>query len=142
ERLFVADSNAQTVHVFDLKERRYSRWQPPEKMARFAQPVAVAWDAADGRLLVSDSAAGAVLVFGPGGEYAGTFGAGALKRPCGIVVDPPRGRILVADPGAHQVVVFSMGGDEIGRIGERGVGPGQFNFPTYVAVDSVGRLYV
>ena len=30
DRLFVADTNAQTVHVFDLRTRRYEQWKPAE----------------------------------------------------------------------------------------------------------------
>src|SRR5687767_14539961 len=39
-RLFVADTNAQVVHVFDLSTRKYERWQPAPKRP-FAQPVGI-----------------------------------------------------------------------------------------------------
>ncbi len=151
DRVFVADSGAQAVHVFDLFSRRYQQWRPPEKIARFSQPIALAWDPRavgpqgappGGRLLVSDSVEGVLFVFGDGGGYLGTLGKGSLKRPCGLVVDAARGRVLVADAGAHQVVVLSLDGHEIGRVGGRGVGLGEFNFPTNVALDAAGRLYV
>ena len=38
--------------------------------------------------------------------------------------------------------MFDSDGELLGGIGERGVGPGQFNFPTNVALDATGRLYV
>src|SRR5688500_9473666 len=43
KRVFVADSNAQLVHVFDLATRRYAQWAP-KKPLRFSQPVGVAYD--------------------------------------------------------------------------------------------------
>lgn len=51
-------------------------------------------------------------------------------------------RLLVADAGAHQIVLLSGTGELQARVGKRGTELGEFNFPTYVAVDSVGRVYV
>ncbi len=141
DRVFVADSNAQVVHVFDLISREYAMWRPPDEQGRFSQPVGIAWDPA-GRLLVADSVAGVVFTFNEAGAFTGTLGAGALKRPCGIAVDARGGRLLVADVAAHQIVVLGPEGRELERLGERGSGPGEFNFPTNLAIDSRGRLYV
>src|SRR5262245_33957519 len=49
-RLFVADSNAQVIHVFDLSTRKYERWQLDRKNL-FAQPVGVAYDTVNDRLI-------------------------------------------------------------------------------------------
>lgn len=141
DRLFVADSNAQVLHVFDLGTRKYQQWRPPEKHARFSQPVAVAYDPG-GRVLVSDSVAGVVFVFDDKGAYRGTLGEGKLKRPCGLAVDAQGGRLFIADAGAHQVVVLTPDDTEVARIGERGSALGQFNYPTNVAIGKDGRLYV
>ncbi len=143
-RIFVADSNAQSVHVFDLNTRAYAQWRPPttpKGSARFAQPVALAWDPA-GRLLVSDSVAARIFVFDAKGKYLGVFTEEALERPCGVVVDHEGGRVFVADSAAHQILVFGIDGRLVSRIGERGSGPGQFNYPTNVALDSRRRLWV
>jgi DNA-binding beta-propeller fold protein YncE len=94
-KVFVADSNGQTVHVFDLDSRRYGRWEPPEK---FGLPVALAWDGAGSRLLVSDSVAACVYAFDASGAMTAKLGAGALKRPAGIASDAG-GRVFVADVG-------------------------------------------
>ncbi len=141
DRVFVADSNDQLVHVFDLARRRYEQWRPPKDQAPLSQPVAVAFDPA-GRLLVSDPVAGVLVVFDGQGRYLGTLGERALKRPCGVAVDSAGRRLFVADAGAHQVVVLSADGEELSRIGQRGSEPGQFNFPTNVVLDRQGRLYV
>ncbi|MCP3902445.1 MAG: 6-bladed beta-propeller [Planctomycetes bacterium] len=147
DRLFVADSNAQVVHVFDLQKRRYEQWRPEEDTdgaegtGGFSQPVAVAWDPA-GRLLVSDPVAGAIFAFDDRGRSLGPMGSQFLLRPCGLVVDPVTRRIFVADTGTHQVVVLAVDGGLLQRIGSRGSEPGRFNFPTNVALDAAGRLYV
>jgi DNA-binding beta-propeller fold protein YncE len=140
-RVFVADPGIRGVHVFDLDTRRYELWRPPESAGDFTQPVGIA-RTPERCLLVADSVDGAILVFDDDGEYLGTLGDGLLQRPVGLAVDPRDGRIFVADPGAHLVFVLTPDGEEIARVGGRGVGPGEFNFPTHVALDGVGRLFV
>ena len=138
DRAFVADTNARVVHVFDLATRAYSTWKPTEG---FDTPVAVAFDAVNRRLLVSDSAAGWINEFDEKGAFVRRLGADALERPCGVVVMGD-GRLLVADVSAHQLVVLSRDGAELGRMGHRGTGLGEFNFPTNLAIAPDGRIFV
>ncbi len=140
-RVFVCDSNAQVVHVFNLKTRQYEQWLPDETARGFSQPVGIAVDML-GRLLVSDPVARTIFVFDGDGTYLGEFAGEHLARPTGIAVDKSANRIFVADTAAHQVVVLAVDGELLHRIGSRGSQLGQFNFPTNVAVDSVGHLYV
>jgi len=149
DRLFVADSNAQLVHVFNFNTRAYATWTPGKKQPAFAQPVAVAWDPIHQHLLVSDSVAAAVLVFDTTGNYLGHLGGAEadkiFQRPVGIAIDNTpahAGRIFVADAKLHQLLVFSPDGLLTSRVGQRGDGPGEFNFPTYLAIDPDGTLYV
>ena len=88
DRLFVADSNAQLVHVFNLATRQYATWQPPKGQPAFSQPVGIAWDALHSRLLVSDSVASAVYTFDTRGQFTARIGDGILRRPVGIAVEP------------------------------------------------------
>lgn len=141
DRVFVCDSNAQLVHVFNLESRRYEQWKPGELDGGFAQPVGITFDSL-GRLLVSDSAAGIIHAFSSAGEHLGTFGEGVLSKPGGIVTDPSTDRIFVADVGTHQIVVLSFDGELLERIGQRGIKLGEFNYPTNVAIGQDGSLYV
>jgi sugar lactone lactonase YvrE len=141
-RIFVCDSNAQLVHVFNLETRKYEQWKPDSTNEAFSQPVGIAYDP-DGRLLVSDSASGVIHVFLNDGEYLGTLGDTSLDKPSGIAIDPIRNRILVADVETHQIVSISMIDGELNeRIGERGTSLGQFNFPTNIAIGHDGLIYV
>lgn len=144
DRVLVADSGAHGIHVFDLKTRAYALWQPPKDAPLLVSPVAMTLDRTvpGGRFLVSDSGGPAIAAFDPAGKYLGRLGENALKRPAGLAVHPGTGRIYVADAAAHQVVILERDGAECGRIGERGEGLGQFNFPTNVAFDSQGDLVV
>jgi DNA-binding beta-propeller fold protein YncE len=140
DRLFVADPGAQIVHVFDLNHRQYAQWKPVGGIP-FTQPVGIAWDPA-GRLIVSDSMCGRLFVFDARGKYVGEIGAGIVQKPAGIAIDHASRNIFVADVVAHQIVVLSPSGELIARIGQRGEKPGEFNYPTNVAVDREGYVYV
>ncbi len=137
--LYVCDSNAQVLHVFDLENRSYEQWRPTN--GAFSQPVCVTVDHT-GRILVADSVAAVVFVFDEDGQSIAEYGAGEFSRPCGIVSDPVANVLYVADVAAHQVVVLDMDGRVLKRIGHRGSSLGEFNFPTHIALDSEGRLFV
>jgi DNA-binding beta-propeller fold protein YncE len=141
DRLFVADSNAQLVHVFDMKTRVYAAWKPA-KPARFTQPVGVAYDAAVGRLFVSDSVGAAVFMFDSRGKYLGQTLPQLFKRPTGLFFDPRTRHLFVTDTAAHQIVVCAPNGEPRTRFGERGERFGEFNYPTGITIDSNGIMYV
>lgn len=50
--------------------------------------------------------------------------------------------MYVAWGDANKVQIFSSAGEPLGEFGVAGTGPGQFNFPTGVAVDGDGFIYV
>jgi sugar lactone lactonase YvrE len=141
DRLFVADSNGQTVHVFNLDSRQYSQLRPANRNKRFTQPLGIAYDAR-GTLFVSDGVGGTIHLFTARGSYLGEIGQGIVQRPAGLAYDRQHDRLLVADPAAHQVVILARDGQLIARLGQRGSRGGEFNFPTNVAVDSRGTIYV
>jgi DNA-binding beta-propeller fold protein YncE len=144
DQLFVADSNAQVLHVFNLRTRKYARRVPAVQPRRFAQPVGIAHEGPDsrGRLFVADSAGACIYIFDRDGYTLRIVRGEFIQRPCGLAYDARRQRLFVADAVLHQVLVLSRDGQLVARVGARGTGPGQFNYPTNVAVDSQGRLYV
>lgn len=141
DRVFIADSNAQVVHVYDLSRNRYAQWTPPKGATPFEQPIALTWDPA-GRLLVSDAGLRVVLAFDANGRLLGTLGENVLERPCGVAVQPGTGLIGVVDTGSHDVVLLDSTGALHRRIGGRGSDPGRFNFPTHIAFDAEGGMYI
>ena len=70
----------------------------------------------------------------------------AAGKPVGVSTAPVThahaGLIFVADTHYHRVVVFRPDGSEAARFGVRGTGPGQFIFPTDVAFDHSGHIYI
>lgn len=138
-RLYVTDSVARVVHVFDRKEQSY---RAVERIGarRFAMPIGLAV-AADGTLFVSDADLKTVAVFGRNGRLLREIGHG-LERPTGLALAPAGDRLYVVDTLGHAVRVYEPGGKLLASFGTRGTGPGELNFPTNIAVDRAGLVYV
>jgi DNA-binding beta-propeller fold protein YncE len=62
-------------------------------------------------------------------------------KPTGIYIASD-GRVWIPDTHYARVIVYDRDGVEQFRFGERGTGPGQFIFPTSIAIDSAGCIYV
>ena len=144
-RILVADTKERVLHVFDPARRRYQEFHPPDSDP-FLAPIAVACDA-QGRIYVSDALRARVFLFSPQGKYLRALGAvdreeSIFKRSTGIAVNSRRDRLYVVDTVAMRVVVMTLEGRVVGRFGQRGDGPGEFNYPTYIAVAPDGSLWV
>lgn len=143
DRLFVVDSNAQCIHVFDLNARDYQRWTSPPGSPQLAQPIAVAYDPV-GRLIVADSVYGGLFIFDDQGKFQGVIGQESLKRPCGLTIHPTTRQLFVVDTGLHQLVILTPDGRFMTKVGQRGSAPlpANFNFPVSVAIAPNGMIYV
>jgi DNA-binding beta-propeller fold protein YncE len=138
--MLVADPGLQVVHIYNLKRGTYAQaFELPG--GRLASPVGVALDPARGRVFVSDSIRNRIFVYDTRGYYMGRFGDGLL-RVSGLAWDAPRERLLAVDTGHHRVVTYDAEGRQQEVIGRRGDAPGEFNFPTHVAVAPDGTFYV
>lgn len=114
---------------------------------RLARPVGVGTDA-DGLLYVSDKQANAVLVYEPSGTLKRVFGGDKLVQPTGLAVDRRGQQVYVindatSQTGRHTVEVFALDGRHVRTMGGgRSPAPGIFNFPSDLAVNAAGHLYV
>lgn len=143
-RLYVADNGLQVIHIFDLAKKEYRQvfWLSPSGPARLKNPVGVAVDR-ENHLYVSDADLNRIFVFDRKGTLRSTIGSDEdLMRVSSIAVDPKREILYAVDTPGHRLVLFDLSGHKIGEIGHRGTGPGEFNFPTFVALDRSGRIYV
>lgn len=139
-RVYVTDTAAHAVFVFDRAAGKLLVWEEAIGRRRFATPVGIALGPA-GQVLVADADLGLVLRLDRDGKPLGAFGKDVLARPTGIARDPVRGRIYVSDTHAHDVKVFSDDGTLVGTLGRRGEDAGELNFPTHLAFGG-DRLYV
>jgi sugar lactone lactonase YvrE len=130
-----------------------------DSLPSFYSPAAIAVDAA-GNVYVADYGNDMIRKITPGGKVStlagsgiqgsvnGTGEAASFDRPSGLAVDAS-GNVYVADAGnslirevsPSGVVTTIAGGDTTGAVN----GPGAsatFNYPTGVALDASGNLYV
>lgn len=139
QRLFVADIGAGIVHLFDIGAGRYSIIE--DKDAPFRTPVGITGDG-EGNVYITDSGAGVIYRYNIMDESLKQFTTSKITRPTGIAYNKVSGLLYVSDTSLHQVIAIDRQGKERFRFGGRGTGPGQFNFPTDIAVDSRGRVIV
>lgn len=146
QRVYVSNFNRLAVFVFDFAQKTFRQIEP------LAYPVGLALGA-EGHLYVVEQAKQQISVFNTEGEQIQSITHVSIERPTGIAIDRKNGRIYLADTGrsearsktqqGHSVKVFDLEGQLLGTIGGgKGQQPGQFMFPTYLAVDAEGNLYV
>lgn len=135
-RIIVSDPGAQVVHIFDFSRKKYHHLEGGHHQ-RFNSPIGVATDA-DDNLYVTDSVLGKIFVFDRDHHFRRFLGErggeGMFKRPTGIVIDAAQRRLYLSDTLHHKVFILDLEGNVLGNFGERGTGPGQFNFPTDLAL--------
>lgn len=140
-RIYVTDTGYGKLVLFDTKNKKFDIWGLHGN-GQLSQPIGVTSDR-QGRVYVSDAMQRRVVVFDPDGKFLNAFGGKEeLGRPAGIALDEEAGRLYVVDTKEHNVAVYNPAGARIATVGERGIGPGQFNFPTNIAMDREGRLFV
>jgi sugar lactone lactonase YvrE len=134
--LLLTDMGANAVCCLDHAGKKWLRWEQAGK-TRFASPVAVA--RRRDTVFVADSVLGKVLAMDVKGDLLFEI-TRELERPSGLAISADK--LYVADAQRHQVVVCNLRGEFLSKFGRRGTAPGEFNFPTHIAVDVAGGLYV
>ena len=140
--LYVSDTFSSEVFVFDFAHKKFS------KIEGFAHPLGIALDGQQ-NLYVVDQVKKGVKVFDRTGKELRFITDKGLTNPTGIAIDRQRGKIYVVDTAnetsgkQHNVKIFAMDGKLLGHIG-KGYGdvPGAFRFPTYVALNGEGDVFV
>lgn len=134
--LCFTDTATRCVIFFDAQAGRWQRWEKVDSLA-FASPVGVA--KAGDIIYVADSKLNEVIAFNLDAKLQFRLRE-RLARPVSVLVSG--GRLWVADAQNHAVIVFDRQGAFQFQFGQRGTGPGEFNFPTHLAADAAGRVYV
>lgn len=96
----------------------------------------------DGDFFVVDKT-GRIQRFGADGalEKVWQMPETAAGKPVGLSIHPD-GRLLIPDTHYFRVMITDHDGTELARFGKQGMGEGEFQLPTDVAVDAEGNYYV
>ncbi len=102
------------------------------------------------RLYITDMAWSRIQTYSSQGVFDSSFGTSGdgeyeLDCPSGVAINPLNGDIVINDRCNHRIQVYSSDFTYIATIGETDVigdGPNQFHWPSDVAVDSSGAIYV
>jgi DNA-binding beta-propeller fold protein YncE len=140
KRLFVVDVEAGVVHVFDSGTGRYSEIEGKDGIV-FKTPIGITGDNND-TIYITDSDGGQIYIYKTKEESLKRFTSIKLQRPTGVAYNKTNRLLYVSDTAAHQVIAIDLEGKEKFRFGGRGISPGQFNFPTDLAIDGAGRVVV
>jgi sugar lactone lactonase YvrE len=138
-RMYVADTGGLRVVVVDLKTMETFTITGFGEI-RFGGPVGVVADGV-GNIYVTDPNLRATVKFDRDGKFLGLF-EGNPERPTGIAINRDGSGLFVVDTWAHIIYKYDVTGAIRGTIGRRGGAPGEFNYPTHIAVDRDGNLYV
>jgi DNA-binding beta-propeller fold protein YncE len=144
--VFHRGNRADPVVVFDGKGRYLRSFGK----GGFTNPHGMRCDR-DGNLWVTDNGDHRVLKYTASGELLlslgvkGTAGTDdrTFNRPTDIAFSPAGDFVYVSDGyGNSRVVKLTAAGKYVTAWGTRGTGPGEFNTPHSIAVDSKGTVYV
>ena len=128
------------VHLFDFSEKKY-RQIFKISGERLRNPIGIAVDS-ENNIYVSDSELKRVFQFNSGGLFLKAWET-PFTRPTGVAFDKQRNVLYVVDTAEHHVIAFNLRGEKLFEFGKRGVGEGEFNYPTQIAVSPVnGDIFV
>jgi len=114
---------------------------PGSEAGRFATPRASAWDPR-GFLYVVDKTA-RIQKFDAAGKFLLSWNTPESEkgRPTGMLVDS-KGELWVADTHYHRILHYSAEGVLLSEFGSEGIGAGQFQYPTGIAISAEGLIFV
>ncbi len=141
-RIYVTDTAASDIYVLDPVNHSSTSLYTMG-VHGMSKPISVAADS-QGRIFFSDSLNNRVQVVDKNGRSIADLQADEpFKMPSGVAVDNLHKKIYVSDTRHHNIKVFDLDTLKYLRtIGKRGKEDGEFNFPSHLAVDSKGFLYV
>ncbi len=146
--LYVSDTAAHTIHVFDLVTHEHLREVGDGRgtlEGQFNYPAHIAI-APNGNLVVSDTMNARVQVFDQNGRFIITFGkfgdgAGMFARPKGIAVDS-EGHIYVADAAFNNIQIFDEDGQVLLAFSGYGKNRGAIILPAGMFIDKDDYIYI
>ena len=144
DRIYIADTLKGAVFVFDLANKSMT-FVGADGRGKLSNPYGLAIDSKD-NIYVSDTKLKQVNIYNAEGDLTGTLRKAKTDQfmnPAGLAIDEPRKRLIIADSRAHKVCAVPLEklleGSCFGKPGDE---DDQLFFPSFVAVDRSGNIYV
>src|SRR3989338_6072060 len=137
--IYTCDPGIAAVHIFNQKEKQYKRISAIGDQTLIS-PVGVAVNK-NGLIFVADSKLKKVFCLDKKGRFKFAVGGqDAFLRPTGLAAG--KEKLYVVDTAAHRISIFDFEGRFLNAFGQRGKGPGEFNYPAAIALDEQNNIYV
>ncbi len=139
-RIYVTDTVAHRIVVLDFDEGAFESMSGDQGLGRVKVPINI-FITPDGHKWVADTGREQVLEYDQNDQFVRALGEQGQFKPSDVAV---RGnRIYVCDVRDHEIEVLDRRtGKRILRFGGPGSDPGKLSFPTNLALDAQGNLYV
>ena len=138
-KLYVCDTN-RTVMVFDFEKKTMTQLPGAQGPGKLLQPLNITVDS-EGNKYVTDPVRGQVVIFDKTDSYVNAVGLPGAWKPTGVAVYGDR--LYVTDMKNALVKVFDKKtGASLKEFGRQGPATEMLAFPTNLAFDSEGYLYV
>lgn len=138
-KIFVADTVAPRIVVFDL-QKRTMEWFGRTGRGVLRKPINVRVGP-DRLLYVGDTLRNQVVVFDAAGKYVTEYGDGKQFNPSDLLVTADE--LYILDNATHGLKVYDLKTRELKRsFGKQGPGAGEFNYPSNMALAPDGGILV
>ena len=138
--LVTFDGESRKVKILDSAGRLIRNMSSSVELGSRVEGISID---TQGRIIITDSSNGCVLVFHHSGHLCLEFGGNGknkLERPSSAVFH--QGRFIVSDTFNHCLKVYNRYGVFLQQIGRPGKEPGQFRQPRGLTVDLAGNTLV
>ena len=138
-KLYVADSRAPGLAVFDLVRQKFELVTGSGN-GRMKRPINVTIDA-DGTKYVTDTGQDQILIYDRNERFVAAYGTTGQFKPVDVAIVGER--LYVVDIQHHEVQVLEKrSGKLLFKFGKPGSGVGELFHPTNIATGPEGDLYV
>lgn len=138
-KIFVVDTIATGIAVLDLVNKRIETLGS-KGPGSLQKPINIAVDE-DGTRYVTDRMLNRVMVYDAENRYLKAFGDPKDWKPTDVVISGDE--LYVADRENGKIFVLDKhSGEELRRLGREGVGDADLLFPSNLAIDVDGNIYV